>query len=577
MNGNIVYNSVALLPRIIRDYSIGTSVQTFNNAMFDKYFLEDAEQQVLLGIEAGLLTHTIQPTDIGEIISINLPDFTPEESKSLAASLITEFCGSARWYFTALPEAAAAQGIELPEINPFPVVQPRATLDAATSEIMKSIDDAPETMKPKVAEYLREVLKSQQYEPEKLRTQLGNSVSDGGFGLSADRTHRVMVQILNIVGSYDLQEIPEPPRKRIDPASLPKSFLEPHEIDDILATGAAANKIGTGPDAQLRQMLIDSILAAAPLEGQPQQIRDRWRSIVESRVADVRDAAATKALLTGPISSGGLAMPPYQADALADRLENAIAGAALKKNEISVLEKIASVQKDTAHLAIGPEEKQKSQQHELNQQFVGMFGKKAVEQMRAETRREIAAPEVAHPGENLHDLTPAIVAPNPAPIQTPPPAPKVPEKLKLLIDAESPYFPLKPKAPVAAAAAPAPKKTTDIKASPRFLGPIDELRTMSLIDFRRLSPDPAVRIQKIRSKMQVIAGDGGSEQIAAVQAFELSEPVKLYKEILREAIMKLQSVEAIAAARGAAANQTLDPAEVTALKDFLQKIRYSGI
>jgi hypothetical protein len=317
--------------------------------------------------------------------------------------------------------------------------------------------------------------------------------------------------------------------------------------------------------------------------------------IVAARIGGARDAAKTKSLLTAAADGGGLGLQPDEAERLATLLEQTASGFAQRREEFSVMEKIASVQRSTAGIVAGPEAAQRETQKELNQRFVSMFGKDAVEEIRRETHREIESPEKAHPGEagrshiapvqftQQQQPAPAVAVPLPAPAspvastvepqQEPKYVPKVPDKLRQLIDAEAPVFPLKPKAPVA----PQQKKVSDIKAGPRLVGPVDELRIMTMIDFRRLSPDVSVRIQKIRSKIDIIGQDGPHEKIRAVQAVEQSEPVRLYRDLLKRSLISQRNIQELSAEQKSLKQPHLEPEEIAALAQFLTLIRYSSL
>ena len=122
-----------------------------------------------------------------------------------------------------------------------------------------------------------------------------------------------------------------------------------------------------------------------------------------------------------------------------------------------------------------------------------------------------------------------------------------------------------------------PKKSSDIKQVRRLVGPVDELRIMTLIDFRRLSEDPTVRIQKIRSKIEVVGQDGALEKINAMHAFEQSEPVRLYRDLVKRTLLEGKDISQIISERKAAKIPYLEINEMSALKDFLQLIRYSAL
>jgi chromosome condensin MukBEF ATPase and DNA-binding subunit MukB len=87
----------------------------------------------------------------------------------------------------------------------------------------------------------------------------------------------------------------------------------------------------------------------------------------------------------------------------------------------------------------------------------------------------------------------------------------------------------------------------------------------------------SVRIQKIRSRIEVIAEDGPHEKIRAIQAFEQSDPVRLYREILKRSLIEQKSTEVLCEEYKKQGKEFLDLDEIAALRQFLTQIRYSSM
>jgi hypothetical protein len=144
----------------------------------------------------------------------------------------------------------------------------------------------------------------------------------------------------------------------------------------------------------------------------------------------------------------------------------------------------------------------------------------------------------------------AAVAAKPAPAMLPPAARSVP-------------------APIA----PPQQTMTDIQAAPRLTGPVDELRQLTVEDFRRLSRDPREATLKIKDKVDLLEDLGFETKSQGIKAFLESPINRLYLDILRASLEGKPVPDVIAAleARGA---PTLDKPEFDALMDLNRRLRF---
>jgi len=107
---------------------------------------------------------------------------------------------------------------------------------------------------------------------------------------------------------------------------------------------------------------------------------------------------------------------------------------------------------------------------------------------------------------------------------------KPPEKIAAptpKLEVSSPIAPNLPKKPVHA---PEPAVRDVKKKMPGVaVGPIQEL-SYSLVDWRRLGPNPKDRINKIENQLGVLEQDSYADRIAGQQAWHESEVVQLYEQ-----------------------------------------------
>ena len=71
---------------------------------------------------------------------------------------------------------------------------------------------------------------------------------------------------------------------------------------------------------------------------------------------------------------------------------------------------------------------------------------------------------------------------------------------------------------------------TDVQAVPKLTGPVDELRQLTIDDFRRLSKDPREATLKIKDKIDLLEDMGYEQKTQGVKAFLESGVNRLYLE-----------------------------------------------
>ncbi|GEM_PF-4743699 len=114
---------------------------------------------------------------------------------------------------------------------------------------------------------------------------------------------------------------------------------------------------------------------------------------------------------------------------------------------------------------------------------------------------------------------------------------------------------------------------TDVKG-PRLIDPIEELRIMSLKDFRRLSPDPMEAVKRIHQKIQMLEKESFTKKQTAIDAWHESEINKLYMEIGKESFGKGLDIQQVITQKQAEGKVTLSAQEFDALVELNEMIRF---
>jgi len=123
--------------------------------------------------------------------------------------------------------------------------------------------------------------------------------------------------------------------------------------------------------------------------------------------------------------------------------------------------------------------------------------------------------------------------------------------------------------------APAGKvKIEDVKYVPKLMGPIDELREMNLIDFRRLNEDPRAAAAKIEEKIGFLEEENYGKRLAGIKAWRQSPVNKLYLEIGQQSIIQQKPVSAIIAGLMDSDKECLTGREFEAVMELNKSLRF---
>jgi len=111
-----------------------------------------------------------------------------------------------------------------------------------------------------------------------------------------------------------------------------------------------------------------------------------------------------------------------------------------------------------------------------------------------------------------------------------------------------------------AAARPAPSiassrpKLHDIKPMPKVMGPLEELKFLDLVNFRRLGTDPSQATAKILAKIKLLEKDGYDKMVAGVLAWRQSPVNRLYLRLGQAALNKDTTLQNLIATHVADSN-----------------------
>ncbi|OGL66901.1 hypothetical protein A2856_00135 [Candidatus Uhrbacteria bacterium RIFCSPHIGHO2_01_FULL_63_20] len=294
-----------------------------------------------------------------------------------------------------------------------------------------------------------------------------------------------------------------PPPKPVPKPIAGKVVDAPTDEDEQEAVGIASKKnippAGTGAILEPGQIAA-SVAQTVGLTFASPDLQKRFALAVDARVRDVRDAFETRALLEQPVEKGGLG----------------VTGAKLA-NVVEALEKLVSRRQDALDLGASKDRK-------------AFVAKEADERRQREiTRRKDEDAALAKRYAEITGQADASV-------------PSVgPDAMRAASVARM--------SASTVPSAPGRPRVEDVRFAQRLAGPVDELRVMTLADFRRLGKDPADAARKVRAKVALLEDQGYDQKIAAVKAWRESPVNRLYVTLSQEALATGKSITQVAEER----------------------------
>jgi len=125
-----------------------------------------------------------------------------------------------------------------------------------------------------------------------------------------------------------------------------------------------------------------------------------------------------------------------------------------------------------------------------------------------------------------------------------------------------------------AAASDSRPKMEDVKLRPRVMGPLEELRYLDLVNFRRLGDSPEDITKKIITKIKLLERDGYDYLVRGVQAWRQSPVNKTYLRLMQEAVNKGVTLDEALEARQNAKKEVLTKEEIEAIVAMNNKLMF---
>ncbi len=270
-------------------------------------------------------------------------------------------------------------------------------------------------------------------------------------------------------------------------------------------------------------------------------LSDRFKKIIETYLKGIRNRMETKATLQKPFEQGGLSfdeesvakilniMDGYRADMGGEAKASQPRKIVLPEDSLS-LDKL----KDSG-------------MRDVDYDFSAFIAKKAENAIKKEEEKK---EEKAVKKEEIK------------------PEPEKENKEEIRADISAP--------PIRFTEAPGKIKMHDIRMpKPKIMTPVDELKYLDLVNFRRLSRESLLKAKdKIREKVRLLGEESYDKKIEGIRAWRSSPINRLYLQIGEESISKNEPIDVIIEERKARGDEYLTNIELEAVMDLNKELRF---
>lgn len=118
------------------------------------------------------------------------------------------------------------------------------------------------------------------------------------------------------------------------------------------------------------------------------------------------------------------------------------------------------------------------------------------------------------------------------------------------------------------------KKMEDVKFVPKTMGPIDELRFMDTVSFRRLGKVASESTAKLRDKISLLEKEQYAKKLEGIKAWRQSPLNQLYVSMTQSALSQRMSIDQVITQKTQANEDCLNQSEFEAIMMLNQDLRF---
>jgi hypothetical protein len=376
---------------------------------------------------------------------------------------------------------------------------------------------------------------------------------------------------------------PEPPQ----PSSVYSSsfFFSPEDEEEIKKLSQKLNSGYTGKKDEQSDPVEDkagAIIKDIDLDMSSRELNDRLKQILITYLKGVRNKVSVKEAMAKPAASGGLELDARTIDSIVEAADR------YSQTQQPIQKSRAGYGSDGKAGPI-PDEDSRAKWEKLRQGYgerdfkydfsqmkkpAGQAGEEEKPQASADGSEKTEPEASSEEGAPLGQKPGEASAPHSKPEEPEPrkaesagqPGPK----------AKEPEYRDATGAPkVRQAASPGGKKRMDdVKYKPKLTGPIEELKGLTLVDFRRLGNDPQAASRKVADKIEYLAGESYAKKTAGIKAWRQSPVNRLYLEMGQQSVGEHKKIDSIIEKRQEEGLDTLSKSEFMAIMELNKNLRY---
>ena len=280
---------------------------------------------------------------------------------------------------------------------------------------------------------------------------------------------------------------------------------------------------------------VENVVQRDGVEFEGEEMKKRFRNIVETRMRDIRDAYETRSRLEATPENGGVGLSGGDVADVMQVIEDVF---------VEYHESLEEKAKEQAKAATKKRSKQEKEKEDKEKQALEKRKearyKKIANQVENKRKTEDSASDDTQEDEDLVDL----------------------EHIKEAAKNEAENGEKKER-----------PKMQDVRFEQKLSGPVEQLKRMRLVDFRRLSSDPQKAIDKIEDDIDLLESDGYEKRVAGIEAWRKSPVNQEYAELSRRSLNEGKRLEAVVKQQPEE-EKTLNWKEVQAIMELNDRLRF---
>jgi hypothetical protein len=598
------YGSFAEMPEGLRGFLLSPEFNSVEQTLQDTYKFDEAAQ-VLIGDQ--MMDAVFGDLKLAEVVAKIKAALVPQPLDEVKwKAFLADFLKLEAWplrdlFGTELSDLLAENQIPTSGWPNFKVHLKPMTYSGASTEIAALAGFS--LLGPQMRERLRDLLMSKQkgvrIDAQVLEVMC-RPADFGGLGLDAAMAKKALDAMSHLIASVKIMSedeyadwLSEEAKKKT--AQESEAAAAPSEEEAEIARIKASMPAEPAAPQTALDEAVEKTYAALPVKPESEYSGSRLKHIISSRLRDVRNSIELVQLLARDTKVGGLGLEQTAAAQMAEAIE---------ASYHQFHDKILAEEKTKIETQLGlQKEKIEDRKRKEAEEHARWYQEKilsrkqdeeAQKKLTAEMRRTwVGASDAAHPmdlkeqrkeTERFGPMVGAVSA-GAAPLSA-----VTEPKTQNLEPSTQNLTPKPPSAPTSAQAArPEVKISTqtilephgpkprmdDVKyGGPQLTGLVEELKRFNLAEFRRLAKDPEAAAIKILQKLETLAQESFEKKMAGTKAFLNSPLQQTYLSLVTESFRAGKSVMEIAESKRKSGEDTLAPAEISAVISLNSKLHF---